>query len=122
MWDHDGMKLAQNPGNYNDWTSSRTTIAMRYAEVLLIYAEAQAMASSPDATAYAAINQVRTRAGLPNLESGLSQTAFRDAVIAERSWEFAGIEANGSNWFDLVRTETVEKGCLLIGMLLKFRF
>lgn len=108
MWDHDGMNW-QKPWEYNDWTSSRTTIAMRYAEVLLIYAEAQAMSASPDASAYAAINQVRTRAGLPNLDSGLSQTAFRDAVIAERSWEFAGIEANGSNWFDLVRTETVEK-------------
>lgn len=108
MWDHDGMNW-EKPWEYNDWTSSRTTIAMRYAEVLLIYAEAKAMSSSPDATAYAAINQVRARAGLPNLDTGLSQTAFRDAVIAERSWEFAGIEANGSNWFDLVRTETVEK-------------
>lgn len=107
MWDHTGMNWEQ-PWEYNDWTSSRTTIAMRYAEVLLIYAEAKAMSSSPDASAYDAINKVRNRAGLDNLPSGLSQTAFRDAVIAERSWEFAGIEANGSNWFDLVRTERVE--------------
>ncbi len=107
MWDHDGMNW-QKPWEYNDWTSSRTTIAMRYAEVLLIYAEAQAMSSSADATAYAAINEVRLRAGTKALVTGLSQIAFRDSVIAERAWEFAGIEANGSNWFDLVRTETVE--------------
>ena len=107
MWDHNGMNWTQ-PWQYNDWTSSRTTIAMRYAEVLLTYAEAQSMAASPDASAYDAVNKVRHRAGLPDLTPGLSQAAFRDSVIAERSWEFAGIEANGSNWFDLVRTETVE--------------
>ncbi len=43
------------------------------------------------------------------LTAGLSNEAFRDSVIAERAWEFAGMEANGSNWFDLVRTETVGK-------------
>jgi len=108
MFDHDGMNWAAT-WEYNELTSSRTTIAMRYAEVLLIYAEAQAMSASPDASAYAAINEVRQRAGTGDLVAGLNQTAFRDSVIAERAWEFAGIEANGSNWFDLVRTETVEK-------------
>jgi starch-binding outer membrane protein, SusD/RagB family len=39
----------------------------------------------------------------------LTKEAFRDAVIAERGWEFAGLEPNGSRWFDLVRTEGVEK-------------
>ncbi len=108
MWDYDGMNW-EEPWIYYDWTSSRTTVAMRYAEVLLIYAEAKAMSSSPDESAYDAINQVRRRAGLPDLTPGLSQTAFRDSVIAERAWEFAGLEANGSNWFDLVRTERVEE-------------
>jgi hypothetical protein len=108
MWETDNFDWNQ-PWIYNDWTSSRTSIVMRYAEVLLIYAEAQAMSGSPDASAYSAINQVRMRAGTGNLMTGLSQTAFRDSVVAERAWEFAGVEANGSNWFDLVRTETVEK-------------
>ncbi len=96
------------PWEYVNWESSRTNVLMRYAEVLLVYAEAKAMSGAPDATAYTAINQVRTRAGLPNLTAGLSQAAFRDAVIAERAWEFAGLEPNGSRWFDLVRTEGVE--------------
>lgn len=85
-----------------------TVPVIRYAEVLLTYAEAKAMSANPDATAYAAINEVRTRAGLPNLVAGLSQTDFRNAVIAERGWEFAGGEP-ASRWFDLIRTETVAK-------------
>ena len=91
-----------------NWWGSMTVPVIRYAEVLLTYAEAKAMSSGPDATAYAAINEVRTRAGLPNLASGLSQTAFKDAVIAERGWEFAGGEP-AARWFDLIRTETVAK-------------
>lgn len=92
----------------NNWIGSHTTFVIRYAEVLLTYAEAQAMASSPDASAYAAINQVRNRAGLSDLTPGLAQQAFRDAVIAERGWEFAGVEP-AARWFDLIRTETVAK-------------
>ncbi len=98
-----------NPYPYINWNSSRTNMLIRYAEVLLTYAEAKAMSSTPDASAYAAINQVRKRAGTPDLIAGLSQTAFRDSVIAERAWEFAGLEPSGTNWFDLVRTATVEK-------------
>jgi starch-binding outer membrane protein, SusD/RagB family len=91
----------------NDWWGSATTFIIRYPEVLLTYAEAKAMSSGIDATAYSAINQVRQRAGLSALQTGLTQTAFRDSVVAERGWEFAA-EA-GIRWFDLVRTETVQK-------------
>ncbi|PTS96405.1 RagB/SusD family nutrient uptake outer membrane protein [Pedobacter sp. HMWF019] len=92
----------------NDWWGSHTIFIIRYAEVLLTYAEAKAMSSAPDQSAYDAINAVRTRAGLANLTPGLPQMAFRDAVIAERGWEFAGLEP-ASRWFDLIRTETVGK-------------
>jgi hypothetical protein len=87
---------------------SRTIYIIRYAEVLLTYAEAQAMSGTPDANAYNAINAVRRRAGTPDLQPGLSQTAFRDSVVAERGWEFAGLEP-AARWFDLLRTETVGK-------------
>ena len=87
---------------------------IRYAEVLLIYAEAQAMAENgPNALAYNCINRVRNRAfaGVgstqKNLQPGLSATAFRDSVFVERGWEFAGFEIC-SRWFDLVRMELVE--------------
>lgn len=91
-----------------DWWGSATVPVIRYAEVLLTYAEAQAMSAGPDAKAYAAINQVRTRAGLPGLVQGLSKEAFRDSIIAERGWEFAGPEP-AARWFDLLRTETLGK-------------
>ena len=80
------------------------TIISRYAGVLLDFAEASDMAASgPTAASYAAINQVRTRAGLPNLTPGLSGTAFRDSVVYERAYEFA--EEFGVRWFDIVRLQ-----------------
>src|SRR6266566_1793781 len=74
----------------------------RYAEVLLIFAEAENEAVGPDADAYSAINQVRARAKLPPL-GGLSQAAFRDAVHQERSWELA---FESKRLFDLKRWGT----------------
>jgi len=77
---------------------------IRYPMVLLDYAEAADMGGSgPSSAAYNAINLVRQRAGLPNLTPGLSQTAFRDSVVQERAWEFAG--ENGVRWFDIVRLQ-----------------
>jgi starch-binding outer membrane protein, SusD/RagB family len=77
----------------NDW------IFIRYAEVLLNYAEAQNEASGPDATVYDAINQVRARSGQPAL-AGLSQTAMRDRIMNERRVEFAFEE---QRFFDVRR-------------------
>ena len=92
-----------------DWWSSRTNIVIRYAEVLLIYAEAKAMSAGVEQSAYDAVNAVRNRAGLDDLPFGLSQLDFRDAVVQERAWEFAGLEINPARWYDLVRLERVEK-------------
>src|SRR5690606_8942175 len=74
----------------NDWIGSATVYVIRYAEVLLTYAEAQARSTgSVDQSAYDAVNLVRKRAGLKNLQTGLSKDKFIDAVIEERGWEFA---------------------------------
>jgi hypothetical protein len=73
---------------------------MRFAEILLIYAEALNEVNSPTAEAYTAINRVRSRAGLSDL-GGLSKDQFRDAVLKERRVELA---FEGHRWFDLVRT------------------
>ena len=62
---------------------------LRYADVLLMYAEAQnELNDGPTTDAYAAINQVRTRANVPNLTGGLSQSDFRDSLFLERRKEF----------------------------------
>ncbi len=74
---------------------------LRYADVLLMYAEAQnEINGAPTGDAYNAINQVRNRANVPNLTPGLSQSAFRDSVFLERRKEFI---QEGHRWFDLVR-------------------
>lgn len=73
---------------------------LRFADVLLMYAEALNEQGGPTAEAYTAINRVRTRAGLASL-SGLSQSQFRDAVYQERRLEFV---YEFQRWFDLLRT------------------
>ena len=74
---------------------------LRYADVLLMYAEAQnELNGGPTSDAYTAINQVRTRANVPDLTTGLSQAAFRDSLFLERRKEFI---QEGHRWFDLVR-------------------
>jgi starch-binding outer membrane protein, SusD/RagB family len=88
----------------NDFNTPAAYMLMRYAEVLLIYAEAQAQSSGPDASAYQAVNLVRNRAGLEDLPTGMSKEEFVNAVIDERGWELAG---EGQRWFDLIRTEKV---------------
>ncbi len=70
------------PGD-QDW------IYIRYAEVLLNYAEAQNEASGPDASVYDAVNQVRSRASvdMPDLPAGLDQMAMRERIRNERRVE-----------------------------------
>ncbi len=91
-------------GGQTTWQTSQSLPLIRYAHVLLIYAEAKARSGSLDPSAYSAVNTIRTRAGLPNL-IGLSAADFATAVVKERSWEFAG---EWTRWFDLTRLEMVE--------------
>lgn len=72
---------------------------IRYAEVLLIYAEAANEVSGPTTETYAAINEIRGRAELADL-SGLSQEQFREAVWKEK-WHELSYE--NVTWFDMVR-------------------
>jgi len=77
---------------------------LRYADVLLMYAEAVNETAGPTAEAYAAINKVRERAKIPDLPTGLSQADFRTAVYQERRFEFV---QEGQRWFDLAREGTL---------------
>lgn len=82
-------------------------IVMRYADVLLMYAEALNEVNGPTTEAYAAINRVRARArssaqpdALPDLKN-LTQAQFRASVYQERSWELC---FEGHRRWDLLRT------------------
>ncbi|MCK5370422.1 MAG: RagB/SusD family nutrient uptake outer membrane protein, partial [Cyclobacteriaceae bacterium] len=84
---------------------------IRYAEVLLIFAEAEAMANNgPTDDAYKYLNQVRRRAygrdidtpdGEADFPIGLNVQQFQDSVLLERAKEFV---MEGKRWYDLLRT------------------
>ncbi len=80
--------------------SGQNWIYFRYAEVLLGYAEAQNEAIGPDATVYDAVNKVRERAGLPDLQSGMSQDAMRKEIHQERDVEFC---LEDKRFWDIIR-------------------
>ncbi|WP_026809580.1 RagB/SusD family nutrient uptake outer membrane protein [Arenibacter latericius] len=72
----------------------------RYADVLLMYAEAANEAEGgPSTEAYNAVNKIRQRAELADL-AGLSQDDFRTAVRIEQVHE---LSFENQTWFDMVR-------------------
>jgi len=74
---------------------------IRYADVLLLYAEAQNEAlASPDQSVYQAVNAVRDRVGMPHLPEGLNRDDMRQYIRDERRWEFA---FEHQRYFDLKR-------------------
>jgi hypothetical protein len=77
---------------------------IRYAETLLIYAEAQNRADgTANTAAYTALNAIRKRAQLGDL-AGLSQVQFEEAVWRERWHELC---YEGILWFDMLRLRKV---------------
>lgn len=79
---------------------------LRYADVLLMRAEALNELGQT-ASAEAPLNEVRGRAGLDDIQSGLSQADFRNAVLKERRMELA---FEGQRWFDLIRVNNGQYG------------
>lgn len=86
-------KYASTP--YGVLDADNNFIEIRYAEVLLMLAEA--LGETPEAYTY--INQVRTRAGLGNISSSTPGT-FEEKLMHERRVEFA---FESKRWPDLLR-------------------
>lgn len=63
---------------------------IRYADILLARAESLNNLNGPNQESIDLINQVRNRAGVPNIElsSFGSKEALNDHILAERGWEF----------------------------------
>ncbi|MDX1760944.1 MAG: RagB/SusD family nutrient uptake outer membrane protein [Christiangramia sp.] len=79
---------------------------LRYADVLLMKAEAlNELGRTAEAEDY--LNMVRDRAGLDDIQAGLNQEDFREAVLHERRIELA---FEGQRWFDLIRVENGQYG------------
>ncbi len=75
-------------------------VYMRYAEVLLNYAEALNEAEGPGMQVYNAVNAVRIRAGMPVLPAGLTKEEMRNRIHNERAVEFA---FEDMRWWDILR-------------------
>jgi hypothetical protein len=81
-------------------------IHLRYADVLLMYAEAQNEASGPDALVYGALNLIRSRANMPGIPAGLTQDQMREVIRNERRIELA---LEGLYFHDIRRWRTAEE-------------
>ncbi|MBO0951391.1 RagB/SusD family nutrient uptake outer membrane protein [Fibrella sp. HMF5405] len=78
---------------------------IRYAETLLLYAEAQNELGAPTQAAYDALKRIRDRAKLTTPALGtFSQTTFREAVWRERWHELCYEQIT---WFDMIRLRKV---------------
>ncbi|WP_133464619.1 RagB/SusD family nutrient uptake outer membrane protein [Sunxiuqinia elliptica] len=92
-WDIDGANAEQSTINF---------ILIRYADVLLMFAEAKIELNELDESVYSAINQVRTRptVEMPAITPGKSQNELREILRNERTVELA---FEGLRLFDMNR-------------------
>lgn len=103
-------KLWANSGQFTNISSGSTGINfpyMRYADVLLMNAEAINELEGPVATAQESLRKVRARSFEDQgavttyvANAAASKESFLKAVLDERKWEFAG---ENMRWRDLVR-------------------
>ncbi|WP_324670926.1 RagB/SusD family nutrient uptake outer membrane protein [Hymenobacter sp. GOD-10R] len=88
----------------NNFNSVDNTYVLRYAEVLLNYAEAVNEQTGPSTNVLARLNQVRQRAGLAALTmaspQAASKQAMRNEIDRQRRLELA---FEGERWWDLLR-------------------
>ena len=89
-----------------DWKSELNEYAMRYADVLLMLAEAKTMQGKV-AEAIPLVKRIRDRAKLAAITmTGWNQTQMMDEIMHQRNIEFA---REGIHWYDLRRWGTLEK-------------
>lgn len=97
-----GPVIAKYPDDDPTPFSGNDIPVCRYADVLLMLAEAINEQQGPVAEAQGYINEVRNRSNLLDLEGNdiASKEAFRDAILRERGWE---LFLEGQRRIDLVR-------------------
>ena len=96
------------PFMYKTRSAYSNIIKFRYADLLLLKAEALIMRDAPDlAGAASIIDRIRERVKLPRLSSAVkgNKDAMLNAYLTERRLELA---FEGQRWFDLVRLNKVE--------------
>ncbi|MBL1408272.1 RagB/SusD family nutrient uptake outer membrane protein [Sphingobacterium faecale] len=71
-----------------DFVGSKSSVRpflIRFSEIALVFSEA----AGPTSEGYYWVNEIRKRAGLNELQPGLGNKEFRDAIVKERSFELA---------------------------------
>lgn len=109
-WPKTGSNISKTGYNYrklvdpdkNIWKKEQDYPIIRYAEVLLTYAEAKNELSGPDNSVFDAIDELRSRVGMPELDRNTNSTkeAMRETIRNERRIELAG---EGLRWLDIRR-------------------
>lgn len=97
--------------NAGSFETPRNDFFMRYASILLIYAEASGLSGNVTDDSWEALNMIRRRAaglpyGTPDPSVDVTSGVIEDLAFEERKWEFAG---EYIRWFDLVRREKVKE-------------
>ncbi|MFK8275138.1 RagB/SusD family nutrient uptake outer membrane protein [Capnocytophaga cynodegmi] len=110
VWQNNGKasNTSKTGYNYRKMVDPNETIyrksndfpLIRYAEILLMYAEAQNEVAGADGSVYDALNKIRNRVGMPDVTAGLSKEAMRDVIRNERRIELA---CEGHRWNDIRR-------------------
>lgn len=115
----DTLYMANESAPYISGQNTSSSV-LRYAEILLVKAEAENELNGPTPAAYESLNAIRRRAywspysnsqhqptdGTALELSGLSKEQFREALQAERFKEFI---MEGNRWFDLKRWHLLVK-------------
>jgi hypothetical protein len=106
--------LYDTPSNMEKNVSYQSMPILRYADALLLFAEAENQVNGgPTQAACDAVNEIINRAtgGVPTaadplLTTALSKQEFDDAVIQQRSWELC---FEYDRWFDIQRKRILDK-------------
>jgi hypothetical protein len=94
------VSLNLPPPYFYSTYSQQDWVVIRYADVLLMIAEAENEISGPNDIVYNAINDIRKRGGTSLLPQGLSKDQMRERIRHERRIEMC---FEGQRYFDLKR-------------------
>ena len=92
-------KLFDIPAQTSTQQSDLNWSLIRYADILLTFAEASNEVGGPSPKVLESVNAIRKRAQLPDL-AGLSKEELREAIWRERWYELC---FENQTWFDMVR-------------------
>jgi hypothetical protein len=102
------MKLIQPTTTIPSYStiSDADVVILRYAEILMMIAEAENEVNGPTRKVYDAVNRIRERSAQPHLPEGLSKEQMRERIRKEWRVEFA---FEGHRYFQLKRWKLMEE-------------